>query len=445
MQFRNCLRNEYGKCDLPAHTIRRIAHGLQQLGLQLEYAPFRVTDTIHWGRTWLDSLRIACEGKGISPELAEASACAELAERLSAGLFYPAFEEQVRFNVPALYDEETRRFLDYEWMGGYVHAHQDDVENPLCIEELLANETHLTDAEIADIKDSRMARHWVDGFSLLREETVKVPINFVVYIHGSNGIAAGNTVEEALIQATCEIIERHVQIHTIRPERTVPTIDPDSVANPLIREMIGFYRANNVEVVLKDLSLEGRLPAVGVLYINKNLPPDRLEHRMLIPGASFNLDEGLTRCFTEGMQGRKTLLAPRPQFDRPVVDRSRLSDHYLLMRCGVSRKDISFLEQGEIRGYRNTRAKDIFSEIEAIKRICRELDTDCILVDHTHPVLDFPVVRVVIPRVSDFLPFLRQDALVSPETRPSARWRGEEYKKVMQSFFAPRQGGSPRA
>ncbi|MBC2711568.1 MAG: YcaO-like family protein [Desulfosarcina sp.] len=436
MKFQNCVRNEYSKCDLPSNTINRIKDGLRKLGLDVGYSAFRVSDNIYWGRAWIDSIRIVCNGKGITPELAEASAYAELAERLSAGLFYPVFEEQLRFNAPALYNDETDRFLNYEWMEGYVRAHQDDLENPIRIEDLLANESHLTDKDIKDIKNSRMASHWVDGFSITRKETVKVPVNFVAYIHGSNGMAAGNTIEEAMIQASCEIFERHAQIQIIKPEKTVPSIDIDSLNNAAIKDMIEFYHGKNVDVIIKDLSLDGLLPCIGVLFINNNLRSDRLEHRILIPGVSFNLDEGLTRCFTESMQGRETLLASRPQLDRPVVHRSQVNDFYMLMKCSVSAKDISFLEQGESRTYKNIKFKDVLGEIEEIKRICRLFNTECIILNYTHPVLNFPVVRVMIPRVSDFLPFLRQDILVSEETRPSTAWRGEEFSKVMQSFFA---------
>ena len=221
MKFQNYIRNEYGKCDVPSNTVRRIRDGLQRLGLEAEYHPFRVSDNIYWGQVWINSIKIVCNGKGITPELAEASAYAELAERLSVGLFYPFFEEQVRFNVPALYNRETKRFLNYEWIKGYVYSHQDDLENPLRIEDLLADEIYLSDKDIRDLKDSRMARHWVDGFSILKERQVKVPVSFVTYIHGSNGAAAGNTIEEAMIQATCEIFERYSQIQIIKSETIV--------------------------------------------------------------------------------------------------------------------------------------------------------------------------------------------------------------------------------
>jgi len=436
MELQNCIRNEYGKCDIPSNTINRIKDGLRKMDLDVGYLPFKVSDDIYWGRAWIDSIRVVCNGKGITPELAEASAYAELAERLSAGLFYPVFEEQVRFNTPALYNEETNRFLNYEWMKGYVHAHQDNLENPLTIEDLLANESHLTDADIEDIKNSKMAQHWVDGFSIIRQEPVKVPVNFIAYIHGSNGMAAGNTIEEAVVQASCEIFERHAQIQTIKPEKIVPSIDLDSVDNTVIKDMIGFYNSRNVDVIIKDLSFDGRLPCVGALFTNNNLRPDRLEHRILIPGASFTQDEGLTRCFTESMQGRETLLACRPQLDRSVVHRSHVDDFYMLMKCCVSLTDISFLEQGEMRNYQSIKTQDVLGEIEEIKKICRLFNTDCVVLDHTHPILNFSVVRVIIPRVSDFLPFLRKDTLVSEATKPSTAWRGEEFSKLMQSFFA---------
>ncbi len=111
MELQNYIRNEYGKCDIPSNTINRIKNGLRKMDLDVGYLPFKVSDNIYWGRAWIDSIRIVCNGKGTTPELAEASAYAELAERLSAGLFYPVFEEQIRFNAPALYNEETNRFL----------------------------------------------------------------------------------------------------------------------------------------------------------------------------------------------------------------------------------------------------------------------------------------------------------------------------------------------
>lgn len=437
MVFQNGVRNEFHKCDTPVRTIRRIAAGFRKLGYDIGYAPFEVADGIHWGQVWIEALKLTCFGKGLTPALAKASAYAELAERFSAGLFFQEFEERVRFNIPALYDRATRGFLNYEWMEGYLESHPDDLSvSHLPIEALLVNETHLGATRLRAIKDSPMARHWVDAYSLLKGRRLKIPVNFVAYIHASNGMAAGNTIEEAMIQAACEIFERHAQITVVKPERTVPTIDAGSLRSETLSDLIDFFRARNVEVTLKDLSLDGLLPCVGVLFTNHNLRPGRLEHRILIPGAAFNTDEALSRCFTEAVQGRTTLEAPSPEYDRPVMHRSRVDNFYLLMKCCICLKDISFLERGEVVAYRPRRCEDIFAEIDALKAICRSLQTDCLLLNLTHPVLDFPVVRVVIPGISDFLPFLGRDVLTSGETRPDAVWKGERFKRAMASFFS---------
>ena len=249
-------------------------------------------------------------------------------------------------------------------------------------------------------------------------------------------MAAGNTIEEAMIQASCEILERYAQINIVKPEKIVPTIDPDTVELPLIHDMIDFYNAFNVGVTLKDLSFGGKLPVIGVFYTNRNLPSNSMEHMSLIAGASFNLEEALTRCFTEGMQGKKTLLSPRPNLNKPIVPRSQVKDYYMIMRCGVSPKDISFLKKGEISTFKRGDKKDLLEEIEGLKNIARELETDCILLNHTHPILNFPVVRVVIPGVSDFLPFLPSNILTEEKTKPSTAFKGESFKKIMDSFFS---------
>ena len=436
MNFKNHIRNEFGKTDTPKNTIRNIADGFDRLGYDIRYMPFQAADHIHWSQISIDAIKLQCQGKGLTPELARASAYAELAERFSGGMFFQAFEEQVRFNMPALYSRQVNRFLNYEWLDGYVNSHQDNLKDEyLSIETMLCNQPHLYPGDIETIKNSQMARHWVDGYSVMQGKTVKVPLNFIAYISASNGMAAGNTLEEALVQAACEVFERHTQIQIIKPEKNVPSIDKNTLKSSRLTSLIRFYESENVEIILKDFSMEGRFPSIGVLFINHNLRPGRLEHKILVPGVSFNMDEALSRCLTEVMQGRNTLKVPSPDLDRPVSHRSRVENLYLLFKCCISQKDISFLEKGDTIAYRESRSKDIISEIESIKNICHSLDTDFIVLDLTHPVLNFPVVRVVVPGISDFLPFLYKDILTSVDTSPDSAWRGEHFKSVMETFF----------
>lgn len=67
--------------------------------------------------------------------------------------------------------------------------------------------------------------------------------------------------------------------------------------------------------------------------------------------------------------------------------------------------------------------------------MCAGLDTDCIVLNLTHPVPGFPEVRMIMPGGSDFLPFSNPDVPISEATKPSAVWRGQEFVGVMESFF----------
>ena len=376
MNFKNYIRNEFGKTDTPENTIRNIVTGFEKLGYDIQYMPFQFSDQIHWSGICINSINLECQGKGLTPLLSKASAHAELAERFSGGLFFQAFEEQVRFNMPALYSREVNRFLNFEWLDGYVNSHQDSLKTEyLSIETLLSSQSHLFSKDIEEIKNSQIARHWVNGYSIMQDKNVKVPINFIAYISASNGMAAGNTLEEAIIQATCEVFERYTQIQIIKPEQTIPTIDINTLKNERLKSMIAFYENENVEIILKDFSMCGQFPSIGVLFINHNLRIGRLEHKILMPGVSFNLEEALSRCLTEYMQGRRTLKTSRPDMDRPVIHRSRISNFYQLFKCCVSQKDISFLEKGDTIAFRDSINGDILSEIEAIKKLCRDLDT----------------------------------------------------------------------
>ena len=71
-------------------------------------------------------------------------------------------------------------------------------------------------------------------------------------INEFNGPSAGNCVEEALSQGICEIVERHVSSLVSQQKISVPIINPDSATDPLVKEMLSKYKANNIQLFLSD-------------------------------------------------------------------------------------------------------------------------------------------------------------------------------------------------
>jgi len=426
MKLKSAIRDPLTfKCAPPAETIAHIVQALEKLGFKLDYfqSQFSKKLNLFWGQAAIPSLRIKSNGKGITPELAKASAFAELIERISSGVFFRR-DLLEAYATTAL----SKKFLaanHFTYLPGYVHAPQKAVTNPLRIEQLVAKRPPFSQDVLELLKQDDLCKHWVDGYSLLDEKTVKVPLEFIWAISRSNGLASGNTLEEAIVQATNEIFERHVCIKTLRERRVLPTIDLDSIENKRLRKIISQLEKLKIEVIVKDFSFNGLFPAIGVLFINHRLRKTKnpllqlYQFRTFRIGSSFNAEEALLRCFTEQMQGKQLatfgsesnkcylwsefLEYFEPNFQPTILYRN-------LFRRYEFAGDLSFLEEGPVVPFHPLEpVYDCLLEIEKIKTISRQLQTDFIVVDHTHPLLNFPVARVIIPGFSDILPFFDFD------------------------------------
>lgn len=411
------------KCDTPENTTRRIEKAFDRLGLQFEYYGSRASpkSEFHWGNLKIPSLNYFVEGKGMSAELAKASAYAEMVERISAGHavkpdFIKNFDHSTTF-------PKIIGYSNFDYLDGYTYELQEELENPLKIETMLSHRKELKVDDIEKIKKSDICRHWAQGYSILREESVQVPIKLVHKICGTNGLAAGNTIEEAIVQASNEIFERHVSIESIKNKKIIPTIDNNSIEDKQIQEIIRFFKKNNIELIIKDFSNNGVFPCYGLVIKNLNVLKDNnpikraYRERSLRVASSFNNKEALLRCFTEKMQGKTVdLLRKEKYFDLIWYRFLQYFDpqyepfvfYYNVLRKYEYAGDLSFLERGERIDFRdNEQTYDCLQEIDKIKRICEHLKTDFVVVDHTHPVLQFPVVRVIIPKLSDVLSYTR--------------------------------------
>ena len=413
------------KCADPASTIAKIEEGLERMGLSFRYTGSGASSSLFWGNLSLPSLNYFVEGKGITEELSKASAYGEMAERISAG-------QAVKYDFMKKFDfsgsvDKLEEYSNFEYLNGYKKGSQEEIENPVTVESILGRYKELSKEDVETVKKSEIASHWVDAY-VPGDEKVKVPIKLIHRISGTNGLAAGNTVEEAIVQGANEVFERYACIETLKSGRTVPTMDVEHYDED-IREILRFFEKAGIMITVKDLSWTG-FPCVGVLFTdrktakNKN-PITRTFRSMTFRAASsFSLREALLRCFTERMQGRTAdLLKKEPYFDIIWSHFLREEGPYEppVFFHNVLRKyeyagDLSFLLEGDLRDPRTYDGvisdngvvfNDCAEEIEKIDSICRSLNTKLVILDTTHPALRFPAVRVIIPGFSDVLAYTR--------------------------------------
>lgn len=385
------MKNEYGRCMHPSQTESKLK---AVLSAKHDYWIHEedVAPGLHWSALFVEDLDFRAMGKGVDSLQSRVGALAEAAEWLTQ--------------------------LDAGKMPGFIAAHQRDIENALPIEDLLPHIANATPPVLDRIKALECAQYWVDGFSLLDDSGLKIPIEYVRMINGPNGRAAGNSLEEAIVHATNEVFERRVHITVLKNRMIVPTIIQETVSHPIIRKQLDFLKRQGIEVTIKDLSLGGVLPCVGAYFKDPSIPREYQFRHSFKAGSSFNGEEALIRVFTEYAQGRrKHEFRPsspealsrilEPDF-RGLPAQDDACDNFLssFMFGFVPYRDASFLEQGDLVKFEPAPGySDCLEDIEHARRICRLLGRNYAVVDSSDPRTGFAVVQVIIPGYSDVLPF----------------------------------------
>lgn len=160
-----------------------------------------------------------------------------------------------------------------------------------------------------------------------------IPDIMLQMFYGSNGMCAGNTREEALVQGISEIMERYAKIRIIRERLTPPTIPDEYLKRfPSVCWMIeNIEKKGNYRVNVKDCSLGEGLPVVGIILSDLNI-----NSYMVVLGAHPVFEIALERCLTEALQGRR------------LDDKSWMAEFsYLDKKVDLSRNILSLLITGE--------------------------------------------------------------------------------------------------
>jgi YcaO-like protein with predicted kinase domain len=127
-----------------------------------------------------------------------------------------------------------------------------------------------------------------------------LPINLIKTSCGTNGMAAGNSYNEAVYQALCELMERWAAARIFFDRLTPPTIPDDYLKQyPAEFNIIeNIQKSGKYSVTIKDFSAGLRLPSVGVIVRNTQKNSYRLN-----VGCDTSFQVALSRCLTEVYQG----------------------------------------------------------------------------------------------------------------------------------------------
>lgn len=156
---------------------------------------------------------------------------------------------------------------------------------------------------------------------------------FVILASGSDGMAAGNTLQEALVQGTAEIFEHYIWNNIYTHQDKFYALDIDKIEIPTyLRDMINCMLAEGLKLHFIDFSYNYHVPVLGLFTIN-------LDNQVsfLNLGASPIFDIALERIITETYQGRNRIKDREKYFMLPSRNYSDIDAQLLNMTCITQR------------------------------------------------------------------------------------------------------------
>ncbi len=220
-------------------------------------------------------------GKGASPAQSQCSALMELAERYS----YFSFVNNPKNFTRITWKEARSRWGDKLIpIREIIKSVQEDISYDKAEEALNLVQWRFTPAT-----------------NVYAQQEEYVPLDWFKKLNEFNGTSAGNTFEESILQGACELVERHTNALVDIHRHVTPTIDPDSVVDPALRELLDKFARQGIRVWLKDFTLGFPVPTVGaVAYDPKTFP--ELSEIVFASGTSTAPDKAAIRALTEVAQ-----------------------------------------------------------------------------------------------------------------------------------------------
>jgi len=330
-------------------------------------------------------------GKGSTADQGEASALMEAIERYS----FSFQGDEIRV---------TRRFADFE-AGEAIHPN--DV--------MLFSEAQYGRDAVPSISpsaskpmltpfDLQAKIEWSPVWSLRDDRFKYVPTGLLYFFYkganadglpsaDSNGCAAGNTLEEAIVQGFLELVERDSYAIWWYNRLRRPIVDLSRFDDPYVRELEKQFSEAGRKLWVLDVTSDLGIPSfVAVMHWTE----DSQEQIEFGSGAHFDAKIALLRALTElnqflsiGVVGCRSAgkLSGYTGFSE-----IRLEEQPYLAPNGKSRSDLD-LTFGTLNGG---------EQVSACVQLAKQLGLDFLVLDQTRPDIEVPVVRVIVPGLRHF-------------------------------------------
>jgi thiazole/oxazole-forming peptide maturase SagD family component len=369
-------RLERIEADLPMNTNYHATHNFS--------APAQNVDQLRAG------LSGGSVGKGSTAEQAEASALMEAIERYS-GIFQG---DEIRV---------TRRFTDFA-PGDAVLPNDILLFSDAQSQRDAASTAQSGEVQLAPPEFDPSARiEWSPVWSLRDGRFKYIPTTLVYFFYSgpaafradSNGCAAGNTIEEAIVQGFLELVERDAYAIWWYNRSQRAEVDLSQFDDSYVRDLHSQLADAGRKLWVLDVTSDLGVPTyVAILHWMQN----GQENIEFGSGAHFDKRIALLRTLTELNQFLSIGLMGGGSGEKPSLDGVaplHLQEHPFLTPS--SHPVVLPGSDSHVSTLDNTR-----DQVLACVELARRAGLDFLVLNQTRPDVEVPVVRVIVPGLRHF-------------------------------------------
>ena len=284
-------------------TVSKLKQILRQKGIEVEekWMKKSLVDTYSL-RLNIKGTNIGTNGKGITKELAEASAYAEFFERFqNRALGQWKLEEKRDFLITK--DEKIQDSKEIVCNHTvFMESYFDKLGKKCCL-----NKTKIEFLESLEVRDElefgiKNKYVTLPFFNVNKRKVEFLPYTILKMLYSSNGMCAGNSLEEALVQGISEIIERYVQKKLFIEKPTLPDIPKEYLKkfSYVYDRFLKMKQITGYDFYFKDCSFGGKYPVAALIIVEK----DTGNYGVKL-GCHPNYGIAIERTITEIAQGQE--------------------------------------------------------------------------------------------------------------------------------------------
>mgnify|MGYP001094388684 FL=1 len=386
----------------PTDTINAVQEFLRGKDIHVEETNTTCMGSCYAVTLVVENTNLFVNGKGSSLEFARASAYGELMERVLTKVLF-------RCNYYDRYSKERDTiFFEDEVLF-------DEAEYKNHLSELgLRNCDYHSALDVQKYFTAFSSKLVMEPFNTINGEKTKYfPVSVLDVLFGTNGMAFGNTLEEAKTQALSEVFERYCNKEIINKEIIMPQIPADGsiFKDRLLEEIVEVKEKTGLEVTIYDASLGKGYPVISVIFENKENNTYFVKF-----GAHFDINVATERCLTEMFQGRRNnqsdYMKEKTYLDDSLWRKKNLES---ILHTGDGYYPVDVVNGG-ISEYKFEKWPEFDSNSEALEFYTNKLlEISDEVYFKVYKENGFNVVRYLIPQVSQ----------IYDDIAYKMRWQGE--------------------